>query len=167
MRSCPDACGTQTCGAGCIWTICDFNKDGYEPNETWAQATYLGQIDEGEPMPPVTDAWLHQAESPIATPGEIDRYYFHCYESDSIFDWSMTISASLSGVGGWHSLCIFYDRSCDGSVDVQHCSTGEGALNASTGDVDGASQASDDGCIDVEVYGDWSCTAYTLELICD
>jgi len=78
----------------------------------------------------------------------------------------MTMTASFSGIGGWHKLCIYYDRGCNGGVDVTDCDTGYGSLYVTTGDVDGNNGSSDDGCVDVELYGDWSCTKYTLQMSC-
>jgi hypothetical protein len=165
--ACPDACGLRTCSSSCTWGACNFTKDIYEPNENWSQATYLGAYNEGDSIPPITNAWLHQYEPPIGNPGEIDRYYINVVESGNIFDWTMVISATLSGVSGWHHLCIFYDRGCNGSVDVEQCTSGTGVLNVTTGDVDSNDGGDDDGCVDVEVYGDWSCSAYTLSFSCD
>ncbi|MFT5430330.1 MAG: hypothetical protein ACI9OJ_001004 [Myxococcota bacterium] len=166
-ENCPAACGTRSCSGSCGWNSCNFTLDTYEPNESYTQAKLLGSYSEGDSITPLTSAWLHQAEPGFADPGEIDRFYFNCAESGNIFDGSMAMGASLSGIGGWHSLCIFYDRGCNGGVDVQNCSTGYGALGVSTGDVDSQNGSDDDGCIDVEIFGDASCAAYILQLSCD
>ena len=166
-QACPSACGSRTCSSACSWGSCNFTKDAYEPNENYSQATLLGTFSEGGGIPAITTAWLHQAEPAIASPGEIDRYYFYCNESGNIFDWSMEMKATLSTASGWHKVCLFYDRGCNGSVEVTKCSSGYGAQTASTGDVDGNNGSDDDGCIDVEVYGDWSCAAYTLQMSCN
>lgn len=139
-----------------------YKKDSYEPNETWSTSKYLGSLKEGATSLVLSSAWLH-----ANGPTEIDRYYVYVTESGSLFDWTMIFYASLSGVSGWHSLCIYYDRGCNGGVDVQKCATGSGSLSVNTGDVDANDGTSDDGCVDIEVYGDWSCTPYTLQLTLD
>ena len=143
-----------------------MSKDQYEPNETWSQARYWGSFSEGASISPVSQAWLHQAEPGYANPGEVDRFYYYCNESGSLFDWSMNMTASFSGIGGWHKLCIYYDKGCNGGVDVTKCATGYGSLYVDTGDVDGNNGSNDDGCVDIELFGDWSCTKYTLQMSC-
>ncbi len=164
--SCTDGCGTRYCSSSCNLGSCSFNKDQYEPNESWSQAKYWGTFSEGNSISTVSQAWLHQAEPAIASPGEVDRFYYYCNESGNVFDWSMNMTASFSGIGGWHKLCIYYDRGCNGGIDKTDCDTGYGSLFVDTGDVDGNNGSSDDGCVDIELYGDWSCTKYTLQMSC-
>ena len=166
-ENCALACGTRTCGSSCAWQGCNFIGDSHEPNETWQQATKIGDFSEGDGITPMTNSWLHQAEPAIADPGEVDRFYFNCSESGNIFDWTFEMGASLSGTGGWHSLCIFYDRGCNGGVDAQTCASGVGVLSVNTGDQDDQDGGDDDGCIDIEVFGDASCAPYTLQFSCD
>jgi hypothetical protein len=169
QANCTDGCGKKTCSNSCSYGSCNFTKDQYEPNDTYAQAELWGSTSgysEGASIPVVTSATLHQAEPAIATPGEIDRYYLYVKESGSWFDYSMTFSATLSGISGWHKVCVYFDKGCNGGVDKTHCASGFGSLTATTGDVDDVG-STDDGCVDIEVYGDWSCTPYTLQFKLD
>ncbi len=159
-RSCSGACGTQTCSGACGWGGCSYSTDSREPNDTYATATNMGSYEEGNGIPVVSNAWLHSA-------ADVDRYYYYCTESGSIFDTSMGMSNVLSGVGGWHHLCVYFDRHCDGGVDATSCTSGTGTLSVDTGDIDSNDGSDDDGCVDVEVYGDGSCAAYTLQFKCD
>jgi hypothetical protein len=164
-QSCTSACGTQSCGSNCQWNSCNFKKDSYEPNDTWASAKYWGAYNEGASIPQITNAWLHQTE--YDSPGEKDRFYYDCTESGNLLDWTMELKATLSSVSGWHSLCVYYDRGCNNSTDAQKCVTGYGSLSANTGDVDANDGTNDSGCIAVEVFGDWSCSPYNLAMSCN
>ena len=153
--SCPDACGTMVCSSTCTWGACSYKLDSYEPNENHSQAKYLGTMDDDHQSKSLSTAWLHSSD-------DKDRFYVSVVENGGL-DWTMKFSASLSGVTGYHSLCVFYDRGCNGGVDHQKCATGSGALSVETDNLDGYG-SNDDGCVDIEVQGQASCSPYSLQL---
>ncbi len=158
--SCPSACGSRTCSGSCGWGSCNYTLDSREPNDTYNEATLIGSIEEGGTLPTVSNAWLHSSS-------DFDRYYFICSESGDIFDGTFAMSATLSGVGGTNRICIYYDRACNGSVDKTSCAEASGTLSVNTGDQDAQNGSDDDGCIDVEVTGAGTCSAYTLQFGCN
>ena len=159
-ESCPSACGVRSCGGQCSWSSCNYTTDGNEPNDAYSNATNLGNYGEGSSIPPVTNVWLHSNS-------DFDRYYIWISESGDIFDWTLKTKATLSSTSGWHSLCLYYDRGGNGSVEVTRCTSGYGSLSVDTGDVDANDGGDDDGYVDIEVYGDGSCAPYTLQLSVD
>ena len=109
--------------------------------------------------------WLHQEEPALASPGEIDRYYYMLNETDT-FDTNLAASVTISGLTGWHEVCIYFDDDCNNSIEKTVCSNGYGTIGVSTGDVDDVG-SDDSGCVDVELYGDWSCATYTIQMSWD
>jgi hypothetical protein len=138
--------------------MCAVVKDSHEPNDTYTSATYLGTYTEGQSIP--------NASGTLHSSADLDRFYVYITESGNIFDWTMSFSVALSGAPGFHKLCIYYDRDCNGAVDLTKCASGTGYISVTTGDVDEAGVA-DDGCVDIEVSGDWSCTPYSLSFSLD
>ncbi|MBM4394854.1 MAG: putative metal-binding motif-containing protein [Deltaproteobacteria bacterium] len=158
--ACTDGCGTRTCSSSCDWGSCAFTKDPYEPNDTWNTAEGLGTLKDGATTKTVSNATFHSN-------GDYDRFYVNVEESGSLVDWTMTLSATLSGVSGSHTMCLYYDRECDGGVDHTKCGTQSGSLTVKTDDLDPNWGENNDGCIDIELYGAWSCSKYTLQLTLD
>ncbi|MBM4396410.1 MAG: putative metal-binding motif-containing protein [Deltaproteobacteria bacterium] len=154
-RNCLDACGKQTCSSSCQWGSCSYTRDGYESNDTWGTATYMGAYTEPN-APGARSAWLH-------TDSDVDRFWWRGTESSSLTDLSLAASVTLvSSSSLWHELCIYWDDGYNGSIDKQACKTGWGTITATVDGLDswGSTQVGD---IDVSVSGDWSCSSYTLQ----
>jgi len=174
--SCDDGTGC-TEGGLCVFGLCVGSdiQDGHEPNDTQAEATGLGQIDDGADFPADT------VTATLFGEGDVDWYTF--FDEDD-FGTQFHPRVELDGIpaGSEYRLCLYMVcedgtlpdiNSCEGGVEWSGdeemagcCTTGsqdlflELSVGCSFG---GLGNESGDIYIEVEhLNGTWGCDDYTL-----